>query len=35
LNQPEVTVLMEGLKRHAIADAVITEVLAETLQKIA
>jgi len=33
MNQPEVRVLLETLKRHGIADEVITEVLAETLQK--
>jgi hypothetical protein len=32
MNQPEVRVLLESLKRHGIADEVITEVLAETLQ---
>lgn len=33
LNQPDVKVLLDSLKRHGIADEVITEVLAETLQK--
>jgi hypothetical protein len=33
MNQPELRVLLETLKRHGIADEVINEVLAETLQK--
>jgi hypothetical protein len=35
VDQPDVRALLESLKRHGIADAVITEVLAETLQKTA
>ena len=33
LNQPDVKILLDSLKRHGIAESVISEVLAETLQK--
>ncbi len=33
LAQPEVTVTRETLERHGIAETVISEILAETLQK--
>jgi hypothetical protein len=35
MESPEVRTLLDSLKRHGIADEVISEVLAETLQKIA
>ena len=33
MEEPEVRTLLQSLKRHGIADEVISEVLSETFQK--